>query len=197
MYADMSNSRLEKFKGYIEKRGAKVLESNNPYEVIRFKIYGELNIIYRNKWGNLTFSGDQCKQAYVKWKDGKNWTPPNRKRQRLTSRKLKLAKRDGLMCFFCGEVFKDTQFLTIEHLLSFRHGGTDNINNLALACEPCNTKLGSKSITEKIILRDQLRSFNNEETSNSSNSIISRIRRIGSTSSERSSVGSETTTNTE
>lgn len=155
MYADLSSQHLGKFKSYIEKRGAEILESNNPFEVLRFKIYGELNIIYRNKWGNLTFSGDQCKQAYVKWRDNKNWTPPNRKRQQLTSRKLKLAKRDGMNCFFCGEVFNDTKLLTIEHLLSFKHGGSDNINNLALACDPCNKEAGHRSLAEKIKIRDQ------------------------------------------
>jgi len=162
MYADMSSSRLNKFKAYIEKRGAEVLESNAPYEVVRFKIYGELNIIYRNKWGNLTFSGDQCKQAYVKWKDGKNWTPPNRKRQQLTSRKLKIANRDGLVCFFCGLTVKSVNDLTVEHLLSFKHGGTDNINNLALACEKCNVAVGHKSITEKIKYRDERHKEYNE-----------------------------------
>lgn len=157
MYAD--TSKMGKFVAYLEKRGAEVLESNNPFEVLRFKIYGELNIIYKNKWGNLTFTGDQCKSAYTKWKDGKNWTPPNRRRQQLSSRKLKIANRDGMGCFFCGSLHKTVQTLTVEHLLSFVHGGTDNINNLALACKPCNEAVGHQSLTQKIMYRDMKRTY--------------------------------------
>lgn len=155
MHKELKNGGLAKYKEYIEKRGAVVLESNNPFEVIRFNIYGELNIVYRNKYDQLTYVGTEAERSVRFWDTNKNWTPPNRKRQQLTSRKLKLAKRDGLKCFFCGEPHTDTSDLTIEHLLSFKHGGTDNINNLALACEPCNREAGHKSLAEKIKLRDQ------------------------------------------
>jgi 5-methylcytosine-specific restriction endonuclease McrA len=50
----------------------------------------------------------------------------------------------------------------VEHLLSFKHGGTDNINNLALACKDCNLAVGHKSIPEKIRYRDL--KFNNNFT---------------------------------
>lgn len=159
METDLAHQKLNKFKTYIEKRGAVIGESNNPYEIIRFKIYGDLQIIYKKASGVLTFSGTESENAYRKWKAGKNWTPPNRKRQQLSSRKLKLAQRDGMCCFFCGKPYPNVQLLTIEHLLSFKHGGTDNINNLALACgregNRCNEKLGHLSITQKILLRDK------------------------------------------
>lgn len=159
MEADLKGQKLSKYKSYIEKRGAVIGESHSPYEVIRFKIYGVLQIIYKNKYGNLTFSGDEAERSFTMWRAGKNWTPPNRKRQQLSSRKLKIALRDGMNCFFCGKPYPNVQLLTIEHLLSFKHGGTDNINNLVLACgndgNRCNEKLGHLAIAEKILLRDR------------------------------------------
>lgn len=151
----LKGEKLTKFTRYIEKRGAELLESHNPYEIIRFKIYGDLNIIYKKGSGLLTFAGDQAETAFTSWQAGKNWTPVNRRRQNLSARKLLIAKRDGLGCFFCVTPHDSVKTLTIEHLLSFRHGGTDNINNLALACQPCNVELGSKPITEKIRIRDK------------------------------------------
>lgn len=156
-YADSFNGKKKtKFIGFIEDRGAEVLESNNPYEIIRFKVHGSLNIIYKNKYGELTFSGEEAETAFDRWRNGKGWNPPNKKRQQLTARKLKISKRDGLKCFWCDEYHKSTKTLTVEHILSVKHGGTNNINNLSLACQPCNLKLGSLSITQKIVLRDKL-----------------------------------------
>lgn len=156
MFEDsLRGAKLTKFQKYIEKRGAVLEDSHNPYELVRFRIYGDLCIIYKKASGILTFAGDQAETAFKCWLNNKNWTPVNRKRQQLSARKLVLAKRDGMMCFFCLEPHENTQKLTIEHILSFRHGGTDNINNLALACQPCNIKLGSLPITSKIKIRDE------------------------------------------
>lgn len=153
MEKKLSGGGLTKYKAYIEKRGAVVLDSLSPLELVRFTIYGELNIIFKNK-DEYEFVGNEAERSFRFWNKNLNWTPPNRKRQQLTSRKLKIANRDGMMCFFCAEPHNDTKHLTIEHLLSFKHGGTDNINNLALACDTCNREAGTKSLAEKIRLRD-------------------------------------------
>ena len=47
--------------------------------------------------------------------------------------------------------------LTIEHLLSFSHGGSDNLNNLCLACDECQKLLGNLPLTRKIELIVQRR----------------------------------------
>lgn len=151
----LKGKQLGRFTKYIELRGAVVGKSNNPYEIIRFTTYDDLNIIYKNKHGYLTFSGDQAETAFNMWLNNKNWHPVNRKRQQLTARKNKLAQRDGFKCFWCDEPYEKLSMLTVEHVLSFRHQGTDNINNLTLACKDCQKLLGSKSIADKIKIRDE------------------------------------------
>lgn len=77
----------------------------------------------------------------------------------------KLKNRDGCNCFFCGNVIPRGRE-TIEHILpktvSKKHEGglkiVNDLRNLALAHEECNSKAGSLSIVEKIRLRDKLRS---------------------------------------
>lgn len=51
----------------------------------------------------------------------------------------------GRECCYCGA--KDAP-LNIEHIVPKAKGGTNRISNLAIACIPCNTKKGAKSIEE-------------------------------------------------
>jgi 5-methylcytosine-specific restriction endonuclease McrA len=48
-------------------------------------------------------------------------------------------------CAYCN---KTDVPLQVEHILARTNGGTDRVSNLALACEPCNRKKGSRSIEE-------------------------------------------------
>lgn len=57
-----------------------------------------------------------------------------------------LRARDGVGCCWCGvALYEQTMgrwcpalHITIEHLRPLSMGGTDELDNLALACEPCN-----------------------------------------------------------
>lgn len=51
----------------------------------------------------------------------------------------------GRECCYCGA--KDTP-LNVEHIVPKAKGGTNRVSNLAIACIPCNTKKGSRSIEE-------------------------------------------------
>ena len=146
--------RQEKFKTWLNKMGAVVQDTTNQYELVRFKTVNGTSVIYTGKRG-ITFTGES-EAAYEKFKNGKPWRVINRKRQQLRAKKSRLAARDGKRCFIHGEKMKFDD-LTIEHLLNFSHGGTDNLNNLCLACDPCNKQLGRLPITKKIELIMQLR----------------------------------------
>lgn len=63
----------------------------------------------------------------------------------------------GPVCFYCGVAF-DVSNLTLEHLLSRTYGGPNNVENMALACAPCNHEADSLSVIEKVILRESKRS---------------------------------------
>lgn len=53
-------------------------------------------------------------------------------------------------CFYCGTrlvIGLDGALLSdcsVEHILSRNHGGTDDLENLALACTPCNVEKGRR-----------------------------------------------------
>lgn len=142
--------KFEKFKNWLEKKGAIVLPPTNQWEVVRFKTINGISVVYTNKHGNLTFTGESDK-AYSAYQNNKAWKSVDRKRSALKQKKAKIATRDGKKCFSC---LKKLGFddLTIEHLLSFSHGGSDNLNNLCLLCKPCNEEFGNLPIAKKIEL---------------------------------------------
>lgn len=160
---------VEKFKTWLGNCGAEVLAPTNPYELVRFRTENGVSVVYTGKRGT-TFTGES-EQAYNLFKQGKKWRVISRKRQQLTHLKARIASRDGKECFYCGVRFKNLDRYTVEHLLNFSHGGTENINNLALACQPDNLAVGNMSIVEKVKYRDAKRGHNLTGT-------ISRIRNL-------------------
>jgi len=54
-------------------------------------------------------------------------------------------ERAKFSCEFCGlaESYSPVAKLQIEHIRPKKHGGTDNAENLALACIDCNLRKGS------------------------------------------------------
>lgn len=150
-------SKQKKFVTWLNKMGAEVLDPTNPYEVIRFRTQNGVSVIYTGKKG-ITFTGE-AREAYIAFDAGKKWKAIDRKRKNLRAKKARLAARDGKACFIHGEKMNFDD-LTIEHLLSFSHGGSDNENNLCLACEPCQKALGNLPITKKIrIIAEKRKEF--------------------------------------
>lgn len=145
----------EKFKTWLNACGAEVLLPTNEWELVRFRTVNGVSIVYRNKYEELTFTGESMK-AYKLFGDGKRWRVVNRKRAVMNGLKNRIAARDGKKCFFCEYFYKELAMYTVEHILSFSHGGPDNVNNLALACPPCQKELGNMSITQKILFRDKM-----------------------------------------
>lgn len=55
-----------------------------------------------------------------------------------------VAKRAGFICEYCLISEKDSYYkFQIEHIISRKHGGNDDAENLALACIFCNLYKGS------------------------------------------------------
>lgn len=72
----------------------------------------------------------------------------------IRQRKQAILKRDSGRCFYCDHRFTKEFPPTFEHLLSVNSGGSKHIGNLVLACEPCNLKVGSKDLIDKIKYRE-------------------------------------------
>jgi 5-methylcytosine-specific restriction endonuclease McrA len=144
----------DKFKTFLKSSGAEILEPTNPYEVVRFKTANGVSVVYKGKRG-YSFTGD-AQDAWDAMQKKNIWTVEPRgikeKRKTLTA----LIDRDGHDCFYCGKETDDTN-RTIEHLLAVAHGGNNNMNNLALACQDCNVAVGDMSILEKMHYREALR----------------------------------------
>lgn len=145
---------IAKFKTWLVKNGAIVQDPTNEFELVRFKTANGTSVIYTGKRG-ISYTGEGL-EAWDKFEAGKPWRTVNRKRQQLRAKKARLATRDGKRCFAHGQKLNFDE-LTIEHLLSFSHGGNDHESNLALVCTSCGDALGTLPITGKIELMQKLR----------------------------------------
>ena len=66
---DLAMDRVEKFKSWLEKRGAIVVPPTNEWEVVRFKTINGTSVVYTNKHGDLTFTGESA-AAHKAWQNG-------------------------------------------------------------------------------------------------------------------------------
>lgn len=89
------------------------------------------------------------------------------------ARRLKLIHRDGIGCFYCGIECEDRKsnrdnrdcVMSEDHIIPKSHGGTDDLDNLVLACRACNSQRGSFSAEDFLILKMAERGFFNEAQS--------------------------------
>lgn len=63
----------------------------------------------------------------------------------LTNRAL--FRRDGHICLYCGEQFKQID-LTRDHIIPMSRGGSDNWENVVTACYRCNNLKGNRTPEE-------------------------------------------------
>lgn len=61
--------------------------------------------------------------------------------------RARVYERDGGICRYCDAPLT-LEESTIDHVLAVVRGGTDDISNLALACQPCNASKGRKTLQE-------------------------------------------------
>ena len=70
-----------------------------------------------------------------------------RKKQRRINGQLRkriLGDKEFSSCCYCGEIFPCKQ-LTIEHKVPICLGGTSDIENIDIACAPCNQARGREA----------------------------------------------------
>lgn len=156
-YAD--SLPIGKFKKFLVNCGGQLLHETNEYEVIRVQTDRGVEVLYKKASGQLTWPKELVK-AYMAYKSGGKvqWRASkkrkvNRKRGPVLLQTL--FKRDGKKCWFCVKPLT-AENATIEHLLNVSNGGNNHINNLTLACSPCNQKARNMCITEKVVLKRTL-----------------------------------------
>lgn len=62
--------------------------------------------------------------------------------KRKIRKKRTVVARDGQRCFYCQDEFPLDE-LTLDHVVPKSRGGTNENENLVLACGPCNWDKGS------------------------------------------------------
>jgi hypothetical protein len=98
-------------------------------------------------------------------------TKPKRRRFSSKSRrrkKLRLARRDGLLCTICFKPAASVDELSLDHILPLSQGGEDRPWNWALACHDCNQRKGSGTV-------DRQRAFVSLMLADYGNGIVNRI----------------------
>jgi hypothetical protein len=144
---------VEKFKGWAEGNGGVIEPTTNPFELARVRHADGVIVIYQGKRG-VSFSDSIARKAWAKFKQGAGFPLAKRHRRSKTEETVyRLSQRDGLRCWFCGCDFDENNRQTVEHLLSVCHGGNNNLANLVLACQPCNSAAGNLPIAVKVTLR--------------------------------------------
>lgn len=65
------------------------------------------------------------------------------------SKKLRfeIFKRDGFECQYCGATPPGV-LLHVDHIVPVTSGGTNDIDNLITACQPCNAGKGARELSE-------------------------------------------------
>jgi 5-methylcytosine-specific restriction endonuclease McrA len=57
-----------------------------------------------------------------------------------------LAMRDGSKCYLCGQGHDPNDPWNVEHVKPRARGGTDDLENLALAHRSCNLTKGTRAV---------------------------------------------------
>lgn len=74
-----------------------------------------------------------------------------RKRPNTKVNRWDILSRDGFVCHYCGMAAPEVK-LEVDHIIPVNKGGTDEPNNLIVACQKCNSqKRDKKLVTGKLI----------------------------------------------
>ena len=150
---------IPKFDKWLRQRGAEILQPTNKWEVLRFRCAKGVGVVYKNASGAASLGQEWIKQAWLAYKRNLVWDGFEKRPKRckkMSRMKKQLTSRDGHECFYCGKEF-GTDDLTVEHLLSVVHQGPNRMENLVLACQPCNEVADNLTVKQKVELRDELR----------------------------------------
>ncbi len=142
---------IDKFKEFINKSGANILQPTNSFEALRFSCEEGVGVVYESNKSHISLTGSAI-TAYSFFIKKRQWiASKNYQAFEKPEVREQLLERDGENCFYCKKHMQEDE-ITIEHILSVLHGGNDNIANLALTHKSCNLLAGSLPIVEKINL---------------------------------------------
>jgi 5-methylcytosine-specific restriction endonuclease McrA len=93
------------------------------------------------------------------------------KTKQKRDRRARLLKKNGSRCYLCHKTFLANQ-LTLDHLKPSSRGGSNKLENLRLACFPCNNRRSDRleraNQSPKSSVRSRLQTTHNENRSSRS-----------------------------
>jgi 5-methylcytosine-specific restriction endonuclease McrA len=118
-------------------------EANPEYDRKRYEANREHIIEYSRKWRKTHLKSLRVhyhnRQAKIKGNGGVHTT------EEINN----LFKEQGGCCFYCNQQLEEFH---IDHKTPISRGGSNNIDNIALACAPCNLSKHTKTAEEFIAL---------------------------------------------
>lgn len=153
----MNEKQFQAFITWLQDNGCQILKPTSQWEKLRYRHPDSgVCLIYVNKKRQTNWSDvvDGHIQSFTKKK------PMQQVKRATGTTKQKLAQkvraRDGDDCCFCDEPPTPDNPLTMEHWFPVSKGGRNHVANLGLAHEPCNSRAGNLSVSEKIQLREAM-----------------------------------------
>lgn len=67
-----------------------------------------------------------------------------------TRMRFEILRRDGFRCRYCGTKAEEVE-LHVDHVVPRSLGGTDDADNLAASCQPCNAGKGSIALDSETV----------------------------------------------
>jgi 5-methylcytosine-specific restriction endonuclease McrA len=145
------NRKWPKFKQWLLDNGSAIYEPTNRYEAARFLTDCGIGVIYSNSSDRISSFVNGASEAWEAYQSAKPWRAVEKTvRSKKTEQEYRsLVARDGNCCLYCNaELSCDTA--TIEHLIPVSSGGSNHMQNKALACHGCNQAAGNLSVRQKI-----------------------------------------------
>lgn len=166
LYAELKVQNPEKYQALVKKKAEEVKRSlRDPIKyqqkINREKIYYRENIEEKKKYRQEY----HIKNRNLRNQRTKEWRQHNphktatydankRSRDPLDSELVKAVYAYYYYtCVYCGHYGSE---LSLEHILPIARDGTNEFDNLAIACKSCNCSKGDKTLLEYLIYRQKL-----------------------------------------
>lgn len=157
---DVTAKKLQTFRQWLHNHGCELLPPTNDYEKLRFRHNNGTGVIYTNAAGSRFSCNDKAvAEAWQAFTSARPWNQTERRTKGRSKALDELIRRDGVCCWYCETPLNPEQ-MTREHLLSQAHGGPNRIENLVIACQPCNVAVGNMPLPDKIKHREAVHAAN-------------------------------------
>lgn len=83
-------------------------------------------------------------KPYTPRHDPEGWTPRLPEKEWWALRGV-VFRRDGLLCAYCRD---ESGPFEIDHIIPVTRGGSHALDNLCVACKPCNSSKGDRLLSE-------------------------------------------------